>query len=77
MEDEDAVDGCVIEPVEHFPRVTIPNADIGELAILKRAKQCGHAVDVRFTPDQPNLRVRFSLPGEMLTGTEADFQPDV
>ena len=57
------------------PRIVVEYPDIGEGPVLDMAQQGGDAVDKGLAADEADIGMGFGLPGQMLAGAEADFQP--
>ena len=57
------------------PRIVVENPDIGQRPLLDMAQQGGDAVDEGFAAEEADIGMGFGLPGQMLAGAEADFQP--
>ena len=55
--------------------VVVEYPDIAEGPLLDMAQQRSDAVDEGFAADKADVGMGFGLPGQMLTGAEADFQP--
>lgn len=59
------------------PDVVIENPDIAKMLLLDLGKQLGNAVDEGFGADNANARIVRSLPCQVFTAAEPDFQPDL
>ena len=62
---------------DHIADILRVKTDIVEVLVGDPGQQLGHARDIGFGADQPNLRVRFRLPGQMLARAESCLEPDV
>ena len=76
-QDERASKRIFGEPLDEKPRVISIEPDILQIAIPDTRQELDHPVHKRFAADYTRARVGGSLPREMLTAAESDFQPDI
>lgn len=61
--------------VEQYSGIVIVDKDVADRLRVDNAQQIGDAVDIRFTPNEQNVRVAPRLRRNVLALPESDFEP--
>ena len=70
-----AIDRRVRQGVDQRSGVVRMDADVVQPAVVDQVQQARHAVDERLAADDPDSGMLRRLPGKMLAGAKADFEP--
>lgn len=76
-QEEQAADAGVGQGFQQNPGVVVVNQDIPDLLGGDGPQQARYAVDVGFAADEQRVRIRARLRRQMLSLSEADFDPDI
>jgi hypothetical protein len=76
-QDEHPAEASVRQRRQQEPRVVDEDADVAEIAAAHLGQEFDHAVLEHLGAEETHVGVRRGLLGQMLTGAEADLEPDL